>query len=296
VYPEDGAGLECHDDSPSSCGVPRDAAIEVRFSRFLLPSTATRQSIGVFTRFPDLGVFLSAEYDLVERVVTYRPFGAPWEPGVLYTVRIPFPTEDAPDGFRAFDGVPLEGDGEELRFSFRTARDAPATTSSDAPPSCRDVLNIFGAAGCAGAQCHAGSEPAAGLLLDSGQGLVDTAIRRVSHEAETGPEVGRPLVTPGRFGTQMPIIEPGNPSNSYLMYKVLINPANYGAGDDCVSAHDVGQTDGCPLPSEREVSRIRDAFVRLDPMPPNERALPSIAALRQIADYIAAGASLDDCE
>jgi hypothetical protein len=298
TFPEDGAGFECTSESPEDCGVPRNAPVEIRFDRFLLPSTATRQSLRVLTRVPDLAVFLEARYDVVERVVSYSPYGGLWESGALHTVEITLPTEEFPDGFRAFDGAAVrEEDGAtHIHFAFRTARGpAPARERTPAP-TCVEALDLFARSGCSDAQCHGGDRPAAGLLLDSAQGLADTAIRHVARETETGVVVGRPLRDPPVFGRQMPIIEPGTPSSSYLVYKLLANRANFRPADSvCRSDHSVAVEETCLTPSEEETARLRDAFVQLEPMPPGGRALASVDDLRQIVAYIEAGAPLDDC-
>ena len=76
TYPEDGAGLDCA-SSDVECGVPIDTTIEVRFDRFLLPSTAVRQSIlfysGRALNPPVSGIIpeIVPAYDPLERVVRY---------------------------------------------------------------------------------------------------------------------------------------------------------------------------------------------------------------------------------
>ena len=62
VYPAPETGTDCGVGSPDDCGVPRDATLQIRFDRYLLPETAVRQSIRVYTGDPDLGVFLQPEY------------------------------------------------------------------------------------------------------------------------------------------------------------------------------------------------------------------------------------------
>ena len=79
------------------------------------------------------------------------------------------------------------------------------------------------------------------------------------------------LRNPSRFGVQMPRIDPGSPGNSYLMYKLLRSPKNFeltGNSDVCVTAHRVPLPDGqCLPPSEAESARLREWFVRGQPMP-----------------------------
>ena len=49
--PPNGAGLDC-DPYADDCGVPTDTSITLRFDRFLLPSSAVRQSMAVYTGVP----------------------------------------------------------------------------------------------------------------------------------------------------------------------------------------------------------------------------------------------------
>jgi hypothetical protein len=298
TFPEDGAGLDCTPEGPADCGVPRDAPVEIRFDRFLLPSTASRQSLSVLTRVPDLAVFLEPQYDIVERVVSFYPYSGLWEAGALHTVSIPIPTDEFPDGFRAFDGAAIDGNGvPSIRFSFRVARETPEPPPERVPVTCAEVLAVFGRSGCSSAQCHGGDPPTAGLRLDTGEGLAETAIGRVARETETGVEVDRPLVDPPVFGRQMPIIDPGAPSNSYLVYKLLAKRENFATpGNDCETVHRPPVNDACLTPSKAEVERLRDGFVRLQAMPAPPGALRSVDDLRRIVAYIEDGASLSDCD
>lgn len=136
-----------------------------------------------------------------------------------------------------------------------------------------------------------------GLRLDSAAGLRDTAIRRVARQTEVGPVAGRPLVNPPRFGAQMPIIDPRSPANSYLLYKLLQNEESFLLeGSSCDTAYSAELPRGaCPPPSPEESLRLREWFVRGDPMPP-DGALPSRRALRVIEAFIREGARLDGCD
>src|SRR5262245_11733402 len=51
TFPEDGAGFDCP-LGDLACGVPVDTAIQIRFDRYLLPSTATRQSFFLYSGEP----------------------------------------------------------------------------------------------------------------------------------------------------------------------------------------------------------------------------------------------------
>jgi hypothetical protein len=135
------------------------------------------------------------------------------------------------------------------------------------------------------------------LRLDSGASLRETAISRASREAE-GPRAGATIVDPARFGVGMPIIDPGSPSSSYLVYKLITKPENFGSGDAaCATAHLVPLPAGTCLPaSAAERAQLQDWFVRFDPMPPSGDALAGVRDLRTLSDFIRSGASTLGCE
>jgi hypothetical protein len=154
---------------------------------------------------------------------------------------------------------------------------------------------VFASAGCSSESCHGAAPHAAGLDLSSGPGLARTAILKVARETETGTEVARPSVAPARFGTQMPVIHPGSAANSYLVYKLLAKPENYEV-DGCETIHEVPVVGGCAAPGSEELARLRQHFVRLDPMPPEDRRVPSLDAIRTLVRFVDAGARLDSCD
>ena len=99
-----------------------------------------------------------------------------------------------------------------------------ATTPFPTIDFCGAVMPIFRSS-CASQACHGGTMPAAGLKLDRSQGVIDTAINRVSIESNQGPRSqSRPSSTP--FGLDMPIVDSsgaqGNPGNSWLVYKLML--------------------------------------------------------------------------
>jgi hypothetical protein len=133
-----------------------------------------------------------------------------------------------------------------------------------------------------------------GLRLDSRASLLNTAIGRVAHEADTGPIAGRPLVDPARFGTGMPIIDPGNPGTSYLLYKLVIGQDNFAA--ECHTRYSVASPAGdCPAPDEAEQQRLRSWFVRLAPMPLDGTLAGGMATMDLVQRYILAGAESTSC-
>jgi hypothetical protein len=291
--------------SEDGCGVPVDTPIEVRFDRYLLPKTATRQSLRVFSG-TGVGAFLVPTYDVVERVVTYRPsYGSALLPGLLYTVVLPRPDKDQQGyGFRAYDGAPLAPGTVPLRFSFRTARRVPPPAepppASDAGCATIDAaLEAFARSGCTSSGCHAGNDAVLGLRLDSADGLRTTALSRVAHETDVGATPGQALVDPSRFGVGMPIVDPGSPATSYLLYKLLVNPANFpGEDGGCRSTHRAElPPSGCFGPSLGEQRRLRDWFVAADPMPPDGAGVGGSGGddLRTIQDFILLGAGTPEC-
>lgn len=296
TYPADGEGTECTEDGPTDCGVPLDAGIEIRFDRYLLPKTAVRQSIALYAGPNNNAFLLQPLYDVVERVVVFRlASGALLTPGLLYHVQIVSPG-DAPNafGFKAFDGAPLAKQNDvPLKFSFFTARAAPPPRVVEEPPTCFEVSSALERSGCSRADCHAGTHAPMGLRFDSRESLIDTAIGHVAHETDTGPSGGRPLVDPPRFGVDMPVIDPGNPGTSYLLYKLFIDPRNFGSV--CDTKYRVSLSGACPAPSGPETGRLRDWFVELDPMPVGGTLAGYRETLDLLQRFILAGAPTDRC-
>jgi len=315
TYPAPGEGTDCAPDSPLDCGVPIDAAIELRFDRFLLPSTAVRQSLSVFTGAN--GVFLVPTYDPAERIVVYRlPGGGTWLPNVRYTVEIFRPSEHPEAwGFRAFDGVGLSDEGPApLRFTFRTRRDPTRTAAPvGAPPTFAAASEALARGGCAAAGCHRGPDPTRcpvsggeaeaascaaprmGLDLGSARGVGATALGRVAHQTDNGPNAGE-VRTASSVGAGMPIIDPASPGSSYLYFKLLVNDRYGPHAPRCATRYSAPVVDGCEATLEAEVARLRAAFVWGSPMPlgadgPAPR-LPD-ADLQLLGDWIASGAALE---
>jgi hypothetical protein len=305
--------------------VPIDTPVELRFDRFLLPSTAVRQSIVYYTGRAGTAPLLDPSlpeltpaYDPFERVVRFTlPEGATLVPNTLYSVEFPVagvaaaPPRHVPVldwGFRAFDGAPLAEQGI-LRISFRTGEHRSALRAAE-PSTCDDVVSLLrcegedqdcapGNTGCA--SCHVNTSAAwHGLRLTSERALVDTAIGKVSHQTETGATTGLPLESPERFGVAMPLIDPFRPENSYLLYKLLVGPSVYGpsAGEtpDCTSAFSVGmaaETTGpsCLEPPAAELDRLKSWFVLGEAMPPADLdGFFFRREARALSDFIRTGA------
>lgn len=289
------------------------SSITLRFDRYLRASSAVRQSLNVYAGDPSRGVgLLRPEYDVVERVVVYR-LTQFLEPGTLYTVELLSADGPTAFGFQAFDGAPLEGGGAPLKFNFFTkrTRDWLPQLPVEPIPSCQRILEIFANAGCTTGGCHGGKIPAVGLLLDGPEAFVETTVNRVARQTELGAVIGVPLRDPARFGLRMPIIDPGQPANSYLVYKVLrgefshwLDPNEPGT---CSSRYSVGLGLECVPPSTSELARLREWFVKGAPMPPATDAPMPVGGgagassmreglifrpeLREIQRFIAGGAS-----
>lgn len=308
-----GASLDC-DPSPD-CPVPTNVAIELRFDRFLLPGGGLAAGLRLFTGDPANGVRLTPEYDLLERVVVFRTDRA-LQPNTLYSLQI-VPADAPPQGFWAFDRAPLEAGDVPLHMSFTTGN-GPGPVPMRAPVSTDTCDSIAASAFASCVNCHVtqpGDEtvpptkyPPMGLDLSSSRGLFYTAIHHVAHQTETGATAANVgLETPLRFGVQMNVIDPGYPSTSYLMYKLLEKPQNFrldGSEPSCDTGYHAPVSDGnCTPPSPDELIQLREWFVRGDPMPKDSPPLPgqmpfspaiSHATLKRIAAWISAGASCPD--
>lgn len=286
--------------------MPTNAAIELRFDRYLDSSTAVRQAVLVYSGTENNAVFLEPEYDVVEHVVRFRQFsGETFKPGVLYTVELFVPSSRHPDGFRAFDGAPIAEGLAPLRFSFRTRESAATEPVPEPVPGCQDILDIFSRPTSSGAMCNGGGchRPPApmGLDLSSGEGLARTVVGHVAHETAVGPYPDIPMEDPPRVGVQMPVVDPGRPGNSYLMYKLLESTDNFAAPPDpCATRYRVPLAQGaCLPPTAAERTRLAEWFVQGQPMPlpRTADAHPHLeqSDLRAIQRWILAGAHLDGC-
>ncbi|MCC6644785.1 MAG: Ig-like domain-containing protein [Polyangiaceae bacterium] len=299
--------------------VPLDASIRLRFDRYLLPETAVRQSLlvtgGSFAAdggAPIAGaVSFQPDYDPLTRTVVYRPQGT-YQPGTLYTVILRKPSEeDNGFGFRAWDGAELE---RTVTFQFETTLDPskhdppspsglcgvcsptqqsvdvggkPTTVSS--APGRTDEQAMLTLGGCAYGGCHAGSQEAPagvlGLDLSSYDAIQRTALSRTAVQTLRGPTATAER-SAALFGVGMPRIDPGNPGNSYLLYKVLVGPELFSPDNGAGPAAADGLAEG-----ERE--RLR-AFVSGEAMPldadPAREGTLGFGEAAALSRWIAAGA------
>lgn len=286
--PYSAQGLDCESDAGNDCGFPADAPLRLKFDRWLLPTTAVRQSVSLVTEGTEQAVFLRPDYDVTARVLAIRP-DTPLAAGSVYLLQLISADQDPNGfGFRAYDGGALSAPST---FAFRTS--APAAQSNVALPvaTCDEVLSAIAQAGCTQAGCHSGPVPRMGLSLENASGLLSTAIDQVAHETESGPDLTQQAVSGGRFGVQMPIIDSGRPENSYLIYKLLIGSSlnnEFGA--------EVNRDHFAPDPmTQAAIEQARAWFIEFGPMPPDEVGYPAGVSpaelVRTLQSWIRAGAT-----
>jgi hypothetical protein len=214
--------------------LPLGGAIELAFDRFLLPVSVSRQSFIVKKIDGQVTVSPVVTYDPVARVVTLSPqTGSPWlESGQSYMIEIPLPDFDAGvspsqvGGVRGIDGAALDPSSQRVIGFSVSATPSTPSPQTPAPTTnfCRDVLPIFESK-CSSGACHGPasgqSRPASGLVLTTASGIALTAVGRVAQASNTGPrsQASAPTV---RFGVDMPLISPGAPGDSWLLYKMLL--------------------------------------------------------------------------
>jgi hypothetical protein len=280
--------------------VAAKTSILLQFDRFLLPTSAVRQSICVQSDFKDIkspkdctnGIFFEPTYDPVRRLITYRQSADPMQPSLqpdtTYRLTILPASGEPRAGIEAFDSAPLD---KTYRLTFKTALNQNPEDAVDQVPTagsnevfCSTVKGAL--AGCSYANCHkAGDDvgPAEGLDMSSTALISATAIGHVAHGSQTGEHAREGDRSSLRFGRAMPIIDPNFPGNSYILYKLLSNPANTdGLGDD--------------KPSAKEVARLRAAIVTGMPMPPANGfgALKDPATFDALSTWILEGAPAPD--
>ena len=215
-----------------------NGAVQLQFDRMLLPITVTRQTI-LLVDADNNALAPVVTYDPVARVVTLSrqaggaDAGAPqWlKPDLPYKVLVRPPSGDDLNGVRAVDGAPVN---TIEPIGFLTEPNAPQPFAEPQANFCNDVLPIFQRS-CTAPICHGApaptsdksrfgdqgiSKPAAGLILESSEGVRNTAFR-VANGSNTGPRAKGS--EPRRvFGVDLPVIDPGSPGNSWLMYKLLL--------------------------------------------------------------------------
>ncbi|MCL2822594.1 MAG: hypothetical protein FWD57_01260 [Polyangiaceae bacterium] len=318
---------------PQDSAFPLERAMRLRFDRYLNPSSVLRQSVlvtpGIFESDAGelVGPVMGFEpvYDPYDRIVVYQLLArVRWTPATLHLVQLQVP-RDMYDivGFRAFDGAPMD---EVVSFSFMSGNSVsdPDNDTDDVLqrvryceeddgsaklPAVATVLN----ASCAKAGCHAtpassssaSYPPVLGMDLSSPAAVKRTAIRVVARQTMRGSSVSALSSSPPRFGDDMPRLDPTNAGNSYVVYKLLVNPANHpgGGGQPDVDPTDADPAEGpdpwlgglTPIdgPPVDEISRLRSWFVTGEPMPLTGHLSPS--EMRSIVRWILQGANMPEC-
>lgn len=303
--------------------VPVSGPIRLRFDRYLNPATVLRQSVELTPVRVDKDAgasdvptyYMEPVYDPYERMVVYRNSpGARWVPTTWHTLFVRAPQDEMDlTGFRAIDGAPLH-DTKVVQFmtSVADSSDDPSDTTgcddgAGAATYCEDGTHGAGAGkpsvrsvfqqGCAKAGCHVAGHTL-GLDLSSAKGVRATAIGVVARQTLHGPSVsGVVSSNPTRFGVNMPRLDPYNPGNSYLVYKLLINERNHPTIEDSSGESDcwIGSLLPTAQPLDAELDRLRNRLIVGGAMPPDGVLTPW--QMRALVRWIIAGAAVPlDCE
>jgi hypothetical protein len=300
--------------------LPIDGQIQIAFDRYLLPASVTRQSVFVVDANGQPIDPVITRYDPISRTISVSGSTSAWlTPGQPYKLRLTIPPNDDVDdrGLRAIDRQTLDPN-QPLEIAF-FASTATGAKSEKTISFCGDVLPILSMK-CTGKLCHGGGEnvdQAAGLVLDSLTGLQKTAIGRVANSANTGSRSGDPAKPRGVFGVDMPLIDPGAPDNSWLLYKIELakEPAIDSGGPETWICNERPGADQLALPTSdpfrfdvkvHQADDIERAILN-DYVPGREMPFPStfITSSRQqaltfdererIRLWIAQGAKLQEC-
>jgi hypothetical protein len=157
----------------------------------------------------------------------------------------------------------------------------PACQTSCLAEKC--PLNVLGSlSACVFGGCHLSNPQigaAMGLDLSTPDAIAMTAINQVANQTMQGENADEPDRSPLRFGRAMPIIDPLNPGNSYLLYKLAVGMSATG--------------DAAPTPEE--IARLRGSVVVGMPMPPKPGVPIRPIDMSAIADWIAQGAPIPAC-
>jgi hypothetical protein len=268
------------------------------------------------------GAFLEPAYDPVLREATFRqgPANPPLLAGTLYTLTPYVALLPDDPGFRTFEGVGLDQitrweltvreDGALSAYdTIPTSEHYCASPRPDCASACasscvakcpgdgacekacldpcvaacpRSVAGILGKGGCSQQACHRGSTAPEGLDMSSPAALARTAIGVAAHETQTGEHARTADQVPPRFGRAMPLLDPGVPGNSYLVYKLLA-------------------TRGLPLVrplDAAEITRVQRDVISGMPMPPQSAFGASLRAGEPewLAEWILQGTPVHACQ
>jgi hypothetical protein len=311
-------------------------SIRVRVNRYLDPASASRQALCVQSSTDDVpsivacsaGLVLRPSYDPVSRTAAYflETDQTQLAPDTLYRITLFRRAGEDGFGLRAFDGPALGGpfvlefrtesphpdgpaptDGPDTSINFckptrcfavcgQLPEEQRAACAETCTPGIEDALESCAFGGCH--QTTADQKPPMGLDLYAPEGLQATAIARVAHGSMRGAGAQNADLAGLAFGRAMPLIAPGDPGNSYLLYKVLAHP-----GFDPAVAAPAQQL--APGLEAGESERLRASVIVGSPMPPTSNGdgpeAPAVSdplaverALR-ISRWIAAGADTTRC-
>lgn len=273
-------------------------SLRVKVDRYLDPASANRQALclqsdtAIIVALEDCarGLLLRPSYDPLERTVTFYLADelTRLAPDTLYRVTL-FEADGAAGdfGLRAIDGTPLEG---IFALEFTTAADDPSRPT-EGPPTDPGFCGTGGVreillGNCAFGGCHAaipgqgGSPdlfPPMGLDLSGPDAIARTAVAQVAHHSQRGPSATSPDEASTSFGRSMAIVAPANPGQSFLLYKMLLDPSF--AGDPTLAA------------GETELLR---RIIPGAPMPIKPGAI-TLEQARKVSDWIESGAAIPAC-
>lgn len=186
---------------------PSWGPVQVQFDRRLSPSSVGRNSVRL-TSGP-VSEFLFPSFDPVTNQLNLE-LTRPMLVGASYVVTL----VDLVD----LDGTALD---EPLQLLLSPVASEPEPIPS---PEVAEVLNVF-AEHCASASCHGSAEPAAGLDLESSEGLARTAIGHPASQVASFNQLA-PIAAAGLI--DLPIVDAQgtsqSASRSYLVYKMLGDP------------------------------------------------------------------------
>lgn len=291
LSPRDGEGLDC-DGVEGACGVAANRPLVMQFSRWLLPSTATRQSIQLRLQGTAGAIFTEPEYELLTRTVTYR---AHLVSGLTYELELlDAATDESGWGYMAYDGSVMKRRRLSQPVLFHTGSEEPRFARAATPAvRCSQVLKAFESAGCTAASCHRSgndSVPAARLALDSRAGL-ENMLGKVARATDRGGTSGDPAQIAERFGVNMPLLTPSQPATSFLLYRMLLSKQAY--------QNDRGKFEVTP-PRDAELTWAAQYLGAPGPMPPASTGYPAgtspVAQVRLIETWIREGADTRTCE
>lgn len=284
--------------------MPADGTIELVFDRLLNPASVTRQTISLrdaFGRGVDSPIVTYDPALRLVRISNPNPQGGAWLlPDQPYEIVLGVPS-DAGETFvlRAIDGAQLDmsiTSRRQLAFLTKAATLQSRRTTLE---FCRDVYPTFVkycAAGChASGQAHG---PAAGLVLDTSEGVWRTAIGQVAKQANTGARAGIPGPPPAVFGVDVALVDPGSPGTSWLLYKMMMQPEHRPLGWTCAGQRPPAQlvTDvkAEDLPP-KERARLSDLMTGQSMPPPGSLITPSLDEIERVSEWIAQGARMEAC-